>query len=104
MFVVFAVVIVYVRRADKLETARYPLEMPVSAIVTNSDIRQLGHAPEFLNAFDRGDFIRDIFDHQIDSGKFTDLKNRSVGVLKRYRVEGVSGVAEVHHHILRPDA
>src|SRR5437660_2534637 len=104
MFVAIAVVVVYMCCCNKVEIAGHSLEVTMSAIVTNSDVGQLRGAPEFLNAFDGGDVVRNVFHHQVDAGKLPDLKDCSVGILERDRGEGVSGIAEMHHHVVRPDA
>src|SRR5436853_14399 len=75
------------------------LQIAVSGVVTNSDILKFGHSLEFLYAVNCRDLVRNVFDHDIDTGKRADLRNRGVRVFERGRIESIPGITEMHYQI-----
>ena len=73
--------------------------MAVSGIVTDSDIGNVRGPSEFLNALDRRNLVRNVLDHDSHAGKFADLGDRRIGIIKGNGAESVPGITEMHHYI-----
>src|SRR5262245_62905405 len=73
--------------------------MTVSRIVADSNVVKFGRGAELLHSFDRGNLVGYVFEHHGYSGMPSNFGDRGVRVFEHDRVEGLSGIAEMHDDI-----
>src|SRR5262245_38052437 len=85
--------------AHVLESGTGRLQVTVTRVIADSDVRKLRDRFEFFNALERGDLVRNVLNQDVSAGESSNLGNRRIGVLECERRELLFWVAEVQDRV-----